>query len=318
MIPEFKRSCSRRVNVMKRLLPIFLLFSLCLTTGTAALGAKKKGCSRYVSPAYQQMKRNWQKVPTIPEPKWRGGYRDITIYSVNLGERFRFFPLNSDGTPAAEALEELSKAMADKNNRHTHPVHPRLLKVLYRLAVHFKARQINIISGYREPAEAQDKESHHADGSAIDIMMPGVPLPALAKMARSLGHAGVGFYPTSGFVHVDVRKGASYFWVDPSGPGKPGCLRRINAAEGSKADARWKAETDEPVVQKTKGGNLLGSPEAEAEAEELRDKKAAAKAKKTSKSNSSAKKKKKTAPRPADTDTAPTDTATDATAAGNP
>jgi hypothetical protein len=39
------------------------------------------------------------------------------------------------------------------------------------------------------------------------------------ELARSLGAAGVGYYPTSRFVHVDVRD-EPYQWTDTSGPGE--------------------------------------------------------------------------------------------------
>jgi hypothetical protein len=52
----------------------------------------------------------------------------------------------------------------------------------------------------------------------MDIVVPGTPDDEVAKFARELGFVGVGIYPTSGFVHVDVRD-RSYFWVDASAPG---------------------------------------------------------------------------------------------------
>jgi uncharacterized protein YcbK (DUF882 family) len=178
----------------------------------------KKRCSRYVSPQYKKMKRRWQKVPKIPKPKWRNGYRDLTFYAVNLGKRVRIFPWLPNGELDPEALVKISEIMADKHTFATHPVAPRLVKLLYKLAVRFKARQITVISGYREPHDSQGHESHHANGSAMDFMIPGVRLATVAKVARRFGHVGVGFYPSSGFVHMDVRENVSFFWVDPSGP----------------------------------------------------------------------------------------------------
>jgi uncharacterized protein YcbK (DUF882 family) len=43
-------------------------------------------------------------------------------------------------------------------------------------------------------------------GKAIDIRVPGVPLVELRKAATSLKLGGVGFYPDSNFVHVDVGR----------------------------------------------------------------------------------------------------------------
>lgn len=218
---------------------------------------RRRGCVRTATASYNKMKRRWQTVPKIKAPKWRDGYRDLVLYSVNLGLRARVFPFLEDGTLDPEAMTEIEKVCADKDTKAEHSVHPRLVKLLYKLAVHFDAKQINVISGYRE--ESVGSESHHANGSAIDIMVPGVKLPALARFARRLGHVGVGYYPVSGFIHLDVRAKSSYFWADPSGPGKRSCMRQIMANHGRKFDRRWKSSHDEPEQKKDKKGNIKGA-----------------------------------------------------------
>ena len=230
---------------------------------------RHRGCDHSAPAQYKKMRHNWQKVPKVKKPQWRNGFRDLNIYSVNLGIRVRVFPFLPDGTLDPAAVTEIEKAFADKHTKATVPIHPRLIKLLYRLAVRFEAVQINLISGYREAAE--DSESHHGNGSAADIMIPGVKLPALAKAARRLGHVGVGYYPVSGFVHVDVRDRTSYFWVDPSGPGKRSCIRQIMSTAGGKFDRRWHASDDEPVQKTDKKGVPLnpvetGSADADATA----------------------------------------------------
>ena len=52
--------------------------------------------------------------------------------------------------------------------------------------------------------------SLHMDGKAIDIRIPGVRLDNLRAAARSLKLGGVGYYPSSNFVHVDT--GRVRFW----------------------------------------------------------------------------------------------------------
>ncbi len=48
--------------------------------------------------------------------------------------------------------------------------------------------------------------SLHMDGMAMDIRLDGVALTNLHGAALSLKKGGVGFYPTSNFVHVDVAR----------------------------------------------------------------------------------------------------------------
>jgi uncharacterized protein YcbK (DUF882 family) len=43
-------------------------------------------------------------------------------------------------------------------------------------------------------------------GEAIDIRIPGVSLAKLRRAALSLHLGGVGYYPESDFVHVDVGR----------------------------------------------------------------------------------------------------------------
>ena len=43
-------------------------------------------------------------------------------------------------------------------------------------------------------------------GKAIDIRLPGVKLDHLRSAAASLKRGGVGFYPSSNFVHVDTGR----------------------------------------------------------------------------------------------------------------
>ena len=43
-------------------------------------------------------------------------------------------------------------------------------------------------------------------GKAIDIRVPGVKLDHLRQAARALKLGGVGYYPSSNFVHVDTGR----------------------------------------------------------------------------------------------------------------
>jgi uncharacterized protein YcbK (DUF882 family) len=91
---------------------------------------------------------------------------------------------------------------------------PRLFDVLHGLGAKLGSRQpFQLISGYRSPqtnamlhAESGQVASHsqHLLGKASDIRIQGVPLARLHEAALSLRAGGVGYYPVSDFVHVDV------------------------------------------------------------------------------------------------------------------
>jgi uncharacterized protein YcbK (DUF882 family) len=75
--------------------------------------------------------------------------------------------------------------------------------------------EIDIICGYRTPRSNEflrrttsgvASHSLHVLGEAIDIRIPGVPTSELRDVALALHRGGVGYYPESGFVHVDVGR----------------------------------------------------------------------------------------------------------------
>ena len=74
---------------------------------------------------------------------------------------------------------------------------------------------IDIVCGYRTPwsnnflrtrsaSTGVAKNSQHIQAKAIDIRVPGVATSHLREVALSLRAGGVGYYPVSQFVHVDV------------------------------------------------------------------------------------------------------------------
>ena len=90
----------------------------------------------------------------------------------------------------------------------------RLLDLLYALQGRTGRRdKFHVISGYRSPAtnamlnarsSGVAKHSYHMKGMAIDIRLPGYDLHKLHQAALALKAGGVGCYPSSNFIHVDV------------------------------------------------------------------------------------------------------------------
>lgn len=95
-------------------------------------------------------------------------------------------------------------------------LHPRLALMLQRVVERFPNRAIEIVSGWRPRARASSRH-HHA--RAIDFRIAGVSRETLRDFLRTFDRAGVGYYPNSVFVHLDVRDTRGY-WIDRSGPGE--------------------------------------------------------------------------------------------------
>lgn len=104
----------------------------------------------------------------------------------------------------------------DYLSEHVMRVHADLLPRLQKVAKRFPGKTIEIVSGHRP--DARDTSRHH-HGRALDIRVDGVSREALRDFLRTLDQTGVGYYPNSYFVHMDVREDRGY-WVDRSGPGE--------------------------------------------------------------------------------------------------
>jgi uncharacterized protein YcbK (DUF882 family) len=103
----------------------------------------------------------------------------------------------------------------------THPTDPRLIELLGTVSNHFGSRRLEIISGFRPYSPTQyTAHSNHNIGHAMDFRVVGVPNEVLRDYCRTLHNVGVGYYPNSTFVHLDVRTSSS-FWIDYSRPGEP-------------------------------------------------------------------------------------------------
>lgn len=167
----------------------------------------------------------------------------LVLQSINTPDRVTLTASSDRGGFSAEDLDRAAHVLRDHSGNE-HPVDPRVLDLVYRVAVHFSAPEIRVLSGYRTPKNGS--HSNHGKGRAIDLVVPGTSDEEVAKFAREQGFVGVGVYPTSGFVHLDVRE-RSFFWIDYSGPGMKNRTRGILADLAVKSDARALARGEHGV-----------------------------------------------------------------------
>jgi hypothetical protein len=132
---------------------------------------------------------------------------------------------------------------------------PRLLEVIARISDHFGGRVVHVVSGFRHAGGFTRETSQHTQGHAMDIRIDGVPNTELRDYVRTFDRVGVGYYPRSTFVHVDVRDRSAY-WVDWSRPGEaPRYQRR---GEPPPADA-----SQDEAATAGEGGDDVTDAEAE-------------------------------------------------------
>ena len=188
----------------------------------------------YVSKAYARTRDGWHRAASPRATKGWVALDPMPLVLARAGsrERVSLTPMTG-GAFDPSAIELARTAFADRRSGQARDVHPRLIELLYRAVRHFEVPYARIVSGYR-PARAS---SRHTQGRALDFVLPGVADRTLAAFLRQQGFVGVGLYPVSGFVHLDVRA-RSYFWIDRSGPGQAERGRAIMRPQAARADAR--------------------------------------------------------------------------------
>ena len=119
-----------------------------------------------------------------------------------------------NGEYLEEALKNISQALRDPRNGETHDIAPNLLDLVIRLQQKLNTSgPIHVVSAFRSQETNDDmaarsrgvaKHSYHLDGMALDLRVPGRGLNQVRGAALQLAGGGVGYYPRSNFVHVDV------------------------------------------------------------------------------------------------------------------
>ncbi len=143
------------------------------------------------------------------------GERTLRLYNTHTGESIKSV-FWAEGQFVPEALIDINKLLRDHRSNTIATMDPKLLLLLDQVSAKFGGTEVlHIISGYRSPetnaklAKASGgvaKHSMHLEGKAIDIRMPGRDLAQLHKAALGLSAGGVGYYPSSQFVHMDTGR----------------------------------------------------------------------------------------------------------------
>jgi uncharacterized protein YcbK (DUF882 family) len=147
----------------------------------------------------------------------RSEEKRLTFYNTHTSESVDAVYW-AEGGYVPEGLRLIDRVMRDHRTGAVRPMDRRLLDLLFELRTTLGTRQpFQIISGFRSPesnaylrglspASGVAKQSQHMLGRATDIRVPGVALDKLRAVALSMKKGGVGFYPSSNFIHVDVGR----------------------------------------------------------------------------------------------------------------
>jgi uncharacterized protein YcbK (DUF882 family) len=132
---------------------------------------------------------------------------------------------NEDGSYNLDALEQLNHILRCRRTDTEASMDPQLLTMLSHVYDHFGGKPLEIVSGYRNQRK---QTSNHFKGRATDIRIAGVSPRKIEAFAETLdrGGMGIGIYPRSQFVHIDVRSPPSYRWTDYSPPNSNAAEKR--------------------------------------------------------------------------------------------
>ena len=143
------------------------------------------------------------------------GRRSLELKNLNTGEVLKV-TFDREAGPDAATLAKLQHLLRDYRVNEEHTIDPALYGLLSDLAeaTGHEARY-ELISGYRSPrtnaklhSEGHEVAEHsqHMEGRAMDVRLIGCELTVLRDAALKAARGGVGFYPSSNFVHVDTGR----------------------------------------------------------------------------------------------------------------
>ena len=141
--------------------------------------------------------------------------RSLSFYNIHTGESLKAVYWDKDRY-VFQSLADINSILRDYRTGEVKQIDTGLLDLLFALHQKLGSRgSFHVISGYRSPttnallnmiSRGVVKNSLHIEGKAIDISLPGYELKTLHRAAIDLQRGGVGYYPSSDFVHVDVGR----------------------------------------------------------------------------------------------------------------
>ena len=139
--------------------------------------------------------------------------RVLALNNLHTGETLESCYFNGHRYVRSE-LKRLNHICRDFRRNEVHPMDKGLFDQLTRIQTLIGSEaEVQIISGYRSPATNEmlrqnsngvAQKSFHMMGKAFDFRLDGVPLKQVHEAALSIKAGGVGYYPRSGFVHIDT------------------------------------------------------------------------------------------------------------------
>jgi len=150
---------------------------------------------------------------TPPEPVRAADARQLSFYHTHtrLSLDVVYY---ANGEYVDSALDEINRFLKDFRTGDVSEINPELLDLLHDVRNELGSEKpYEVISAYRSPQTNEmlrattsgvAQKSQHLEGNAIDVRLRGVRTKTLRKTALRMERGGVGYYPKSDFVHIDM------------------------------------------------------------------------------------------------------------------
>lgn len=153
--------------------------------------------------------------PDLAEAALRTGKRTLSFYHTHTGKELELvYAAGKHYNPLA--LNKINTYLGDFRTGEVHTIDPKLLDMLWALQCRCgKDGVFSVISGFRSPqtntslrgrSSGVAKKSLHMVGKAIDVRFSEASTKRLRDYAVNLKAGGVGFYPSSDFLHLDTGR----------------------------------------------------------------------------------------------------------------
>jgi uncharacterized protein YcbK (DUF882 family) len=152
------------------------------------------------------------------EPRTAEGLPEgrLSLLNIHTAEKLEVAYRDTKGRYDPEALDAMDRLL---RCHYTHEVARIDIRVIEYLNSVDKLlggeKRIHVVSGFRSRAyndlliregRRVAPRSLHLAGMAVDFRIPGVGLKTVMQTALDLKSGGVGYYPASGFVHIDCGR----------------------------------------------------------------------------------------------------------------
>jgi uncharacterized protein YcbK (DUF882 family) len=139
----------------------------------------------------------------------------VSFKNIHTGEVYKGI-YRVGGYYIPEEFKKINHVLRDHRENESRAMDPKLIDIIADIQKNCGCLDpVGVLSGYRtektnkmlrRSTSGVAKKSYHIKGKAADIRLEGYKTKYLCNQAMKLRRGGVGYYPRSGFVHVDTGK----------------------------------------------------------------------------------------------------------------